>query len=126
MNEDALIKYKNLVDSLKLIALDYEEQVKSLPDFVHVPDEIALTFDEAFLRRRVLVEERLISEEALKMLTELDKLFEVMSQDKSLWDNKKLKESIEWQLTRSHARTILDILGEDLTRPDFDNIDWIN
>lgn len=38
--------YYVLVQNLKLIALPAEKQIQMLPDFVLVPDEIALGFDD--------------------------------------------------------------------------------
>lgn len=37
-----------LVDSLRLAALPADQQVAALPDFVHVPDEVALLYDDAW------------------------------------------------------------------------------
>ena len=46
---DAKDIYYVLVQNLKLIALPAEKQIQVLPDFVLVPDEIALGFDDVYL-----------------------------------------------------------------------------
>ena len=40
---------EKLIQSLQLLANDYEVQARSLPEFVHVPDEVALVFDDIYI-----------------------------------------------------------------------------
>ncbi|HYD20181.1 MAG TPA: hypothetical protein VEB40_01800 [Flavipsychrobacter sp.] len=47
MNVEA--QYNTFVEGLKLIALPYEDQVKSMENFVDVPVEITSTFQDIFL-----------------------------------------------------------------------------
>lgn len=41
--------YNILLQSLRLVASRFEIQIATLPEFVNVPDEIALIFNDAYL-----------------------------------------------------------------------------
>ena len=45
---DLELKYKSLVDSLRLLASSYEKQEDYLPKFVVVQDEVISLFGDAF------------------------------------------------------------------------------
>jgi len=96
-----------LIQSLQLLAASYGNQVKALPAFVNVPDEVALTFDEALLLARPLVKEGLITTAQQAELGQLDILLEQMSDDKSLWTLTALQASPEWEHVRHLADNIL-------------------
>lgn len=116
--------YYNLIQSLRLVASPSETQISSLPEFVHVPDEIALTYNNAYLIAPRLLNEKMISLKAYEMLKFLDVLFEKMSDDKSLWTNEKLERSELWGKARIMACTILDEMKEPYVAPDLDFIRW--
>lgn len=40
---------ERVVDALRLAALPAEDQFAALPDFVHVPDEVALLYEDAWV-----------------------------------------------------------------------------
>ncbi|MEP6850558.1 MAG: hypothetical protein ABI999_16995 [Acidobacteriota bacterium] len=111
--------YETLVRSIQLVALPFDEQVKILPEFVVVADEIALTFDDAY---RYFAgssdDDSLISPATRKLLDELDKAFEQMSKNRSLWSLDALRISDEWDGTRNLARKILIELRELAVVPD--------
>ena len=74
-----------LIQSLQLLAASYEQQVKALPAFVDVPDEVALTFsEETFLFTDSLVKEGLITIYQQAELKQLDALLDQMSDNKNL------------------------------------------
>ena len=55
------LKYKSLVDSLRLLASSYEKQEDYLPKFVVVQDEVISLFGDAFLIAPQLIEKDLLS-----------------------------------------------------------------
>ena len=88
--------YNNLIQSLRLVASPYDIQVLSLPDFVNVTDEIALIYNEAYIMAPQL--NNIITPHIAKMLDDLDKLFEKMSEEESLWTIENLNEQVIPQL----------------------------
>lgn len=62
--------YYVLVQYLKLIALLAEKQIQVLPDFVLVPDEIALGFDDIYLMIPQIKQNAMISVRGLELLKE--------------------------------------------------------
>jgi hypothetical protein len=73
MNSDREIAdfwYNELIEGLRLIASEFTVQENSLPDFVHLPDEVlnAVQLDTLGL----VVKFKLISNEQLQKLKELD------------------------------------------------------
>src|SRR5579859_8177862 len=96
-----------LIQSLQLLAACYEQQVKALPAFVDVPDEVALTFGEAFLLTDPLVKEGLITIYQQAELKQLDALLDQMSDNKDLWTLTALQASPQWEHVRHLAENIL-------------------
>ncbi len=116
--------YNKLIQSLRLVASSSEIQISSLPDFVNVADEIALTYNEAYMTIHLIDDK--ITPGIMKMLDALDKLFEKMSEDKSLWNIESLKNNELWIKSRELGRLILTELKEEYISPNLNFIDWIN
>lgn len=113
-----------LVETLRLLAADFETQVDALPRFVHIPDEIALLFgDEFLLAYQILAAGRLTSEQYAG-LEEIDDFLDKISghQHLEIWTLEALERRPEWQRIRSRARDILNMLGEPLAKL---NLDWV-
>lgn len=117
--------YNNLLQSLRLVAAPPEIQISSMPQFVSLPDEIALTFNDAYLISSQLVDENIISIQAFLLLKELSELFDNMSQDKSLWTLQKLENDNSWKLSRQLAIKVLQELDEPFGRPNLNYINWV-
>jgi len=119
--------WASLVDSLQLLAADYETQRETIPNFAHLPDELALIYSESLLcierHTDELVDSGSLSESALQKLRELDDTLEHMSGKPSLWTIDALIHSSEWQQVRERAREILRQLGIPLSPP---KLDWIS
>ncbi|MBL6991826.1 MAG: hypothetical protein ISR65_18735 [Bacteriovoracaceae bacterium] len=121
MNENMI--YKRLTEVLKLISADFNTQKRSLPDFVHVPDEIALNFDEIYIFVNSLYDKKFIDIEHLNKLKEINSNFNKMDSNKKLWNLNSLKTSSEWQDLRETASKLLYSLKVQQTSPD---LFWIN
>lgn len=108
--------YDELVEGLRLIASEFDIQERSLPDFVHLPDEIlnAIDFDTLSL----LVEHGLITHEQIEKIQELDCAlenivlpsdYEAMIEDMRSGDN--------FNTLRKMAHEVLDSLGQAYKEP---------
>jgi hypothetical protein len=117
--------YAMLVEALKLTAAEADMQIRSLPDFVVVTDEIALNFDDVFIYKDELLREKLISEEVSVLLDKIDKKTEFMSDNKVGWALEELKNSDHWKEIRGISRKILSLLGEEPGAPDLGWITYI-
>ncbi len=71
--------FEQLIQSLQLLAAEYDTQVKSLPDFVHVPDELVLIYDDCFRIVDQLIDAGLVNKQQSAKLKELDKILDKMS-----------------------------------------------
>lgn len=111
--------FENLIQSIQLLAADYKTQISSLPKFVHVPDELALLYNDYFLLSNQFLNERLITKQQLKNLKELDKTLDKMSGKKNakLWTLEALKESQEWKNIRNLASKLLKDFGKRKEKP---------
>lgn len=103
--------------ALQLLAADYGDQVKAFPPFVHVPDELALTYDEAARRVDEYVRRGLLSSEQGSMLLKIDDVLEAMSGEADRWRVEALKDHHEWVEVRTLARHALSTFGLQLTKP---------
>jgi hypothetical protein len=109
--EDTLL-LNMLIQSLQLLAAPYEVQVQSLPAFVHIPDEVALTFDDVSLLVEQQDTEGLLPPEQKLQLDQLDHVLDTMSKDTGLWELDALERSAQWEEVRRLAGHILDALHE--------------
>lgn len=101
-----------LVEALRLLAAEWAAQVRALPAFVDIPDEVALTFDEVYRFVEDLGSAGLITPAQRTMLDGIDRLLAEMSKDSSLWTIDALRTAARWHEVRSSARALLDALGE--------------
>ena len=115
---------ERLVQSVRLLAADYETQLRSFPSFVHIPDELALTYNDCFLLVDQIAKAGLLNEHQLARLKELDGALERMSEKESeeLWTLDALRKHPEWQDIRFMASELLVLLGWKKQRP---NLSWI-
>ena len=118
---------ERLIQAIQLLAADYETQIGILPDFVHIPDELALTYGDCFLFADDIAEAGLIEEEVLVRLKELDDTFEHLSRkgNEAFWTLSRLRDSDEWQCIRSMASKLLVVLGRQKQHPDLYWISYI-
>ncbi len=111
-----------LVQAIQLLAADYEAQIKQLPDFVHIPDELALIYSESVLLAEQIARTSLITQDQVAKLRELDLALEDMSREKSLWTLEAVRNSAEWQRIKSMAKDLLALLNQQVHPPD---LSWI-
>jgi hypothetical protein len=93
-----------------------------LPEFVHVPDEVAITYGEAFLLADQVLRAGLIDNEAFAKLRSLDNYLDQMSDEKDLWTLEALRDRPEWNRVRAEAKELLEHLRMALEAP---NLDWV-
>lgn len=114
-----------LIQAIQLLAGDYETQVKAFPEFVHIPDELALIYDECMLFAADLAHSKLISERYLEQLQMINQFINQMSNDPSLWTLEALKYRSEWSRLRVLARELLSLLGIPQQAPDLSWLTYI-
>ena len=117
-------KFINLISSLQLIALPFEQQVEMLPSFVSQADEIALIFDGIY---RSTKDDKSLSLpiEVMTILASLDKLLEEMSEKKDLWTQDALENRQVWENCRNLAKSVLNELNEPLVIPKLNFIQFV-
>jgi hypothetical protein len=106
-----------LVEAVRLLAAEPEDQIDALPDFVHAPDEIALTYSDAYLAARPFWGRGIYGRREEVLLDGLDRFLARLSEDKSLWTLEALRTCPQWHTLRLLAREVLDALGRDRRKP---------
>ncbi len=112
-----------LLQSLQLLAANYERQVKAFPEYVHVPDEIALTFDDTYTLVASLRSDGLVTPAQEHKLGQIDTLLEKMSQDENVWTCEELRTSSQWEDVRQLARETLKAFHTPRQNP---NLFWLH
>lgn len=112
-----------LIQSIQLLAADYEIQRNALPSFVHVVDEIALIFDDCALSTQQLVNAGLVNESQSAKVVEICQQLDEMSSSNSLWTLDALRDDLHWSHLRKKAQDLLALLGEQRKRPE---LYWLN
>lgn len=115
--------YNNLIQSLRLVASPANIQILSLPNFVNVADEIALIYSESYIMIPQI--SNMITPYTIELLGDLDKLFNKMSEDESLWNVESLKNDYLWLKSRELGYSILNELKEEYINPNLDFISWV-
>ena len=114
-----------LVQSLQLLALPADEQIASLPSFVHIPDELALIYENAFEVVRQFPDDLAI--ELLLVLDAIDLQTSFMTDlyqdgDLDVWTHDAIRHHKAWQIVRLLARTALMLMDEPVDKP---SLDWM-
>ena len=114
--ESAEYWYGELIEGLRLISSDFEVQERSLPDFVHLPDEVlnAVSLDTLGL----VVSTGLLSEEQYSKLQVLDKALdsiELSSDYEGMVEQ--MRSGDDFQKLRSLSREVLACLNQPYMEP---------
>ena len=96
-----------VVSALQLVAAEAGEQVAALPAFVHVPDEVALTFDDAMALVPHLLAAGLLDDAAVAQLVALDTALQAIT----VWSVAALHDEAAWHDVRQRARALCRQLG---------------
>ena len=113
-------------DEQKIIVLNYERFIASLRDVEQDPvilkkhlnnhlnaaEEVALSFnDEALYISHILYDMKLIDNEVMKMIQQIEDLFDKIDEDKN-WSIEYMINDNKWKSIRSLAHKILFMLNE--------------
>jgi hypothetical protein len=109
---DKVLEIRKIIEATKLISSDYNIQVSVLPSFVHIPDEIALIFDEVINGSKFLFNMGLINEIQYCKLKILDERLNALSAE--AWSLDSLKNSEEWNMIRNTAKEVLQSFNESI------------
>lgn len=117
---DTMNQYKKITESLKLLSLSFEEQLKCFPEFVEVPFEVIDTFDNAVLQLPSLIETGKLDKTVIASILRLQNMINFTSSNPNFkdLDDEQFKLSDEWNKVREMARDTLQIMGESLGKPD--------
>ena len=121
---DLELKYKSLVDSLRLLASSYEKQEDYLPKFVVVQDEVISLFGDAFLIAPQLIEKDLLSNDAIASMIRCYNLMDMAIRNQETPNDFKIRES--WNKVPELASLTLEKMNEELKEPDLSFVDWVD
>lgn len=113
---------ERLIQSLQLLAADSNTQIDAFPDYVHIPDELALTYHDCFLLTDQIAEVGLLNRAQVAKQREIDDVLSRMSDTEELWTLGALRDSYDWMHVRRMATDALALLGRRKQQP---QIDWI-
>lgn len=117
--------YNNLIQVLRLVASEANVQIESFPQYVNVTDEIALLYSDIYSLVPQLVDAGLILPQHLAILNRIDNLFEVMSNDETLWNLERLEDNASWKQSRLLAFEALMELNVSYENPNLDFVKWL-
>lgn len=108
--------YGELVDSLRLIASEFEVQEAVLPGFVHIPDEVLNSFPIDSLH--TIFNQGLVSNVQLEALVKFDSLLEEIDLPPGYDDMLEMMRSgSEFKSLREKAVKLLENLGHKYEEP---------
>jgi len=109
-----------LIESVELLAADFDVQRKALPAFVLVPDEVALTFDGAMAVIDQIGDAGLLTSKQIELLEKIDAILDKMSGSghESFWTPDAMEHDPTWKEVRTLARKTLHSLNQQVREPD--------
>jgi hypothetical protein len=110
---DLKLQYKSLVESLRLLASSYENQLDYLPDFVDIQDEVVAAFGDAFLLLPQLIEGDLLSMKAIASIVRCFNWMDITVRNESISDLEFFKNHESWQKVRLLAEKALEDMKEE-------------
>lgn len=124
MTSDAQRFFEKLIDSLRLLAADYETQVSVLPSFVYTPDELVQTFTDCMVLLDQIIEAGLVSREQAAKLKEIDDAFDRAGNDNPeyFYSYEAVQEDLRWESIWQLAAEALALMGRRREPP---KLDWI-
>jgi hypothetical protein len=113
-----------LIESVELLAADFDVQRQVLPTFVFVPDEVALTFDNAMTVIDQIRDAGLLTDEQIELLSRINTIFDTMSGPghESFWTPDSMQHDATWNKIRTLAKKALHSLDRQARKPD---LGWI-
>lgn len=122
--DDEQFAVHSLRETLRLLALTAGEQVAALPPYVHVPDELALTFNDAYLHVPLLHERGLVTGGTRDALDAIHRLMTLMTEaGEALYNVHALAHDERWSQLRDLATGALQSQGWPQQWP---VLDWIS
>ena len=110
---------RQLVKAAQLLAVGPEGYAVALPDFVHVPDELRLVWDDSFVLALQVQEAGLISGDTFRLAASVDEAIKsapvVDDYDAAM---QAVAKSPEWEVVRDRARMLAVALGVEVRPPD--------
>lgn len=122
--EIANFRYAELIEGLKLIASPFDTQKNSLPDYVHIPDEIlnavpSDSWDYLYLHG-------FLTKEQLAKLWEFDELLNSINGPENYDDLLEFfRNDDEIHGMRKYAKNLLALLGKEWSTPDLSHNQWV-
>lgn len=110
MQIDINSKLLLLKHSLLCLSKPYQEQISNFPDYVDVFDEVISDFDNAFRLLPILMEEQIISYEAVKEILKCNNLIQLNLSIEERQTDESFKNDKAWNLVRESATYILSLL----------------
>ena len=120
------VQFDMLLQSLQLLAASYEQQLQAFPDFVQVPDEIALTFEDVCLFLDEIVHKGFVTPIQKGSIKQLNEALNQMSKDKELWIQSSLQTSPQWEDIRHRANGLLESFHKAKHKPQLFWLDYVS
>lgn len=113
----------DLVESLRLLAAPASVQRDSFPDWVAIPDEIALTFSDTYDVAPIGE----LPDQARAALEQIAERLERMwgEEGSDIWDERALRSSTSWQDLRQLASLALRELDQPYRRPQLSSARYV-
>lgn len=116
-----MTRREKLVEVLLLVAANADDQIASFPEFVVVPDEVALALDDILSMYADGELEGDVGVIAAQGIRKLDEQFTALGGPGDFWSEPAMRSDPAWQSTRDQARSILATQAVALRSP---RISW--
>ncbi|MDB5147999.1 MAG: hypothetical protein JWQ57_2019 [Mucilaginibacter sp.] len=118
-------QYYMLIAGVKQMALEYPQQVESLPKFVNVVDEVVDDFVNGFYLLPQLIKSGRISQESTVSLLTLFINVDTIPTTEEYWSYEAFEKNERWAQVRLLAREALVTLNKANDKPNLGHITWI-
>ncbi len=115
---------RKVIESLRLLSLDYRDQISIFPSFVNAPFEVLDTFFNAFLLLPNLIESQQFCYEGIANLLRIRFLANMIInlENFDTITDAEFEVMEDWKLINSLAKETLYFFGEEVIEPNLDFI----
>ena len=118
-----------LKEATQALALSYEDQKDVFPSFVHLSDELVLSFDEAFQHIGALQGDGSLTDVQAEAFSSIDVLSDAMTASHRngtlVFTGEALKSDPIWDTMREKAREALRLMSWNVEMPAFSDVTFV-
>lgn len=112
------IHYKDLVNCLRFVASDHETQIKSLPEYADVTEEVFSTLENNLMHMPQMIENDMLSQESIAGFLRCYNWMSILLSNEEAMTLEGFANHEYWSELRTMGLQVLKAMNEEMTIPE--------